>query len=131
MRIKFPDYDGDAPGGIVEREVPDEIVQRFINWLLTCNRYAFENNPRVTVEKVTRLKLDLTAAARQGRDLAPVSGRAEITVEGLLALCDCETVEQLVDKVALSERVADTVAVGDGIHDDTDAIQRMIDEGGR
>lgn len=101
MRVTIPDYDGDSPSGLVEREVPDELVQKFINWLVSANRYTYENNPEIVVDRAGRLRLALIAEARKGKVLAPeTGGTAEITVKGLLALCDCETVEQLVDRVA-------------------------------
>lgn len=105
MIVQFPDFDGDT-AGIVEREIPDEKIQRFLNWLLTANRYTFENNPEVTLDKVTRLRAALIAECRKAKAPAPREATRpdgkpsfEITVEGVLALCDCETVEQLLEKV--------------------------------
>ena len=115
MIVHFPDFDGDT-AGIVEREIPDERIQKFLNWLLTANRYSFENNPEVTLDKVTRLRADLIAECRKAK--APEGKRPDgkpgfdITVEGLLALCDCTSVEELVEKVALAERVAETEPIG-------------------
>lgn len=99
MRVKLPDYDGDSPGGIVEKDVPDEIVQKFLNWLLSANRFTYERNPELAFEKLSKLRLDLTAAAR--KVVAPAE-TFELTVDGLLALCDCLTVEELVDRVTAS-----------------------------
>lgn len=103
MRVTIPDYDGNAPGGLVERDIPDEPVQKFINWLVSANRYTYENNPEIVVEKAGRLRLALIAAARNAEapteDAPESSGTAEITVKGLLALCDCDTVDQLLERL--------------------------------
>lgn len=118
MKVRVPDYTGDAPGGLIDVNIADAPIQKFLNWLLSANRYTFENNPDVTIEKVSRLRLALTAESRKGERVEEREGSAEITIAGLLALCDCATVEELVDVVAQSRRGIEAVD-----------IDRMIGEG--
>jgi hypothetical protein len=114
MKVTFPDYDAGRP---VEREVPDDLVKAFLDWLMVSTARRLVDNPDILAQRVWKLRTELAAGASRlaadaqrlpaapvlrfdGETLAP-SASAELTAKGVLALADVETNEELLRLVEL------------------------------
>jgi hypothetical protein len=117
MKVTFPDYDAGRP---VEREVPDDLVKAFLDWLMVSTARRLVDNPDILAQRVWKLRTELAAGASrlaaeaQRLPQAPAlriddaghlyEGEApafELTAKGVLALADVETNEELLRLVEL------------------------------
>lgn len=101
MKVQYADY---GAGSTPERDVPYDVVKRFLDWLMTTNMHRLVDNDAWLGTRLRKLRSELVAGAirleEEARNRPAGTGTAEMTALGVLAMCDVATIGELQRLVA-------------------------------